>query len=242
MNTLGSPFRSLFLLAIHWVLCAPSWAHDSITTEVRQSYLAKLAETQDILAKATSAAAKAKAHFQLGTSLDEMRDLFNQDIISHGAVKGLESTLLLTELDRAGFKLEKSPQIGLYLSPLHHYRAALKLDPKAPHVERAKYLLFKHQFYDSFTDNPLAPLAQSREELAELLTIGDSLLKAKDTVVNMEEVKFILAIHLLQAIPQQLIPKEEGMRKFNKLLTELRKDHPQSLKPLTLEALAPPVP
>jgi hypothetical protein len=36
-----------------------------------------------------------------------------------------------------------------------------------------------------------------------------------------------------------MMPKEEGMRQFKKLHAELRKDYPQSLKPLTLEALAP---
>jgi len=52
-------------------------------------------------------------------------------------------------------------------------------------------------------------------------------------------VKFILAIHYLQAMQQQLISKDEGQKKFKKLLTELRKEYPQSLKPLTLEALSP---
>jgi hypothetical protein len=54
-----------------------------------------------------------------------------------------------------------------------------------------------------------------------------------------EEVKFILAIHYLQAIQQQVIGKDDGQKKFKKLLTELRKEYPQSLKPLTLEALSP---
>jgi hypothetical protein len=100
-------------------------------------------------------------------------------------------------------------------------------------------LLLKNHFYDSFTDNPLAPISQSREELSELLDIGERLLKVKENNVNAEEVKFILAIHYLQAMQQQLIGKEEGQKKYKKLLAELRKDYPQSLKPLTLEALSP---
>jgi len=239
MKKPGFHLRWSLLWALHWLLCATSWSHDSITTEVRQNFLAKLTETQQILVTSSSPAGKAKAHFLLGTTLDEIRDLFNQDIISHGAVKGLESTLLLSELARAGFKLEKSPQIGLYLSALNHYRTALKLDGKAPFNEQAKYLLFKNQFYDSFSDNPLAPFSQTREELTEMLTIGNSLLKARDSTVNAEEVKFILAIHVLQAVQQGMVPKEEGMRQFKKLHAELRKEYPQSLKPLTLEALAP---
>jgi hypothetical protein len=63
------------------------------------------------------------------------------------------------------------------------------------------------------------------------------LLKSKDPIVNQEEVQFIQAIHTLQAIDQQLLSPAEGLKKFKQLLTQLRSQYPQSLKPLTLEAL-----
>ena len=107
------------------------------------------------------------------------------------------------------------------------------------YADHARYLLLKNHFYDSFTDNPLAPFSQSREELLELIDTGERLLKVKENNINAEEVKFILAIHYLQAIQQQVIGKDDGQRKFKKMLTELRKEYPQSLKPLTLEALSP---
>ena len=185
----------------------------------------------------TAPVIRAKALYQIGSTLDEIRDLFNQDIISHGAVKGLESTLLLSEVSLAGFKIEMSPKIGLYLSQLHYYRDAIKLDARADFADHARYLLLKNHFYDSFTDNPLAPFSQSREELSDLLAIGESLLKIKQGNINPEEVRFVLAIHYLQATQQQLISKDEGQKKFKKLLADLRKDYPQSLKPMTLEAL-----
>jgi hypothetical protein len=222
------------------VLCGGcAWAHDSITTETRQRFMQTLLQTQTVTTSSASSVDKAKAHFQIATTLDSIRDLFNEDIQSHGAVNGLESTALLGELSRAGFALVKSEKIGVYLSPLQHYRSALAMDPKSVYATEAKYRLFKNQFYDSFSDNPLAPFSQTREELTEMLTIGNSLLKARDSTVNAEEVKFILAIHVLQAVQQGMMPKEEGMRQFKKLHAELRKDYPQSLKPLTLEALAP---
>ena len=214
-------------------------AHESITTEARKNYLIKLQEAYQLQSSNPATSVKAKALYQIGATLEEIRDLFNQDIISHGAVKGLESTLLLNELARAGFKMEMSPKIGLYLSQLHYYRDALKLDGKAAFADHARYLLLKNHFYDSFTDNPLAPISQSREELSELLDIGERLLKVRESNINAEEVKFILAIHYLQAIQQQLIPRDDGQKRFKKLLAELRKDYPQSLKPLTLEALSP---
>ena len=221
------------------LLCFHSLAHESITTDTRKNYLAKLQESYQVQASNPPAPVKAKAIYQIGATLEEIRDLFNQDIISHGAVKGLESTLLLNELARAGFKMEMSTKIGLYVSQLHYYRDAIKLDGKASYADHARYLLLKNHFYDSFTDNPLAPFSQTKEELLELIDTGERLLKVKENNVNAEEVKFILAIHYLQAMQQQLISKDEGQKKFKKLLTELRKEYPQSLKPLTLEALSP---
>ena len=214
-----------------------SWAHDSITTEPRQRFIMTLQQTQQMLVSSTSAVEKGKAHFMMATTLDEIRDLFNEDIQSHGAVNGLESNVLLAELARGGFMLNKSKQIGLYLSPLEHYRSALSLHPKAGYATLAAYRLFKNQFYDSFTDNPLKPLSQTREELTKLLQIGETLLKSKDPIVNQEEVQFIQAIHTLQAIDQQLLSPADGQKKFKQLLTQLRSQYPQSLKPLTLEAL-----
>ena len=214
-----------------------SWAHDSITTETRQRFMLTLQQTQQMLVSSTSAVEKGKANFMMATTLDEIRDLFNEDIQSHGAVNGLESNVLLAELARGGFTLYKSKQIGLYLSPLEHYRSALSLHPKAGYATLAAYRLFKNQFYDSFTDNPLKPLSQSREELTKLLQIGDTLLKSKDPIVNQEEVQFIQAIHTLQAIDANLLSTADGQKKFKQLLTQLRSQYPQSLKPLTLEAL-----
>ncbi|MFN6101330.1 MAG: hypothetical protein ACK423_06265 [Burkholderiales bacterium] len=196
-----------------------------------------LLQTQTVVTSSASSADKSRAHFQIATTLDSIRDLFNEDIQSHGAVNGLESTALLGELSRAGFALRKSEGIGTYLSPLQHYRTALELDPKSAYATEAKYRLFKNQFYDSFTDNPLKPLTQTRDELIQLLQIGETLLKAKHPVVKQEEVHFIQAIHMLQAIDQQLLSATEGRKKFKQLLAELRLNYPHSLKVLTLEAL-----
>jgi hypothetical protein len=74
MKKPGFHLRWSLLWALHWLLCATSWSHDSITTEVRQNYLAKLTETQQILVTTSSPAGKAKEHFLLSTTVDEIRD------------------------------------------------------------------------------------------------------------------------------------------------------------------------
>jgi thiamine kinase-like enzyme len=213
-------------------------AHDSINSEARKNYMAKLQDLHTVLNSKEPASARAKAQYQIATTVDEIRDLFNQDMISHGIVKGLETSLLLNELSRTPDKLEASPKTGLYLSHLKSYREAIKLDPKGPFVDHARFMLLKSHFYDSFSDNPLTPFSQSKEELIEMIGLAEGLLKSKNTLVNAEEVRFILGIHYLQAINQQVLPKDDGQKKFKKMVQELQKDFPQSLKLLTLEALA----
>ena len=154
-------------------------AHDSINSEARKNYMAKLQDLRNVLNSKEPASARAKAQYQIATTVDEIRDLFNQDMISHGIVKGLETSLLLNELSRTPDKLEASPKTGLYLSHLKSYREAIKLDPKAPFVEHARFMLLKSHFYDSFSDNPLAPFSQSKEVLVEMIGLGEGLLKSK---------------------------------------------------------------
>ena len=213
------------------------FAHDSINAEGRKNYLAKLQEWHTTLSSSAPVPVRAKAQYQIAVMLDEIRDLFNQDVISHGKIKGIETSTLLSELGRGEDKLELSPKTGLYIAHLKPYREAIRLDPKATFVDHARYMLLKSQFYDSFSDDPLKPIAQSKEELTEMITIGEALLKSKDALVNMEEVRFILAVHYIQAIVQKSLPKEEAQKKVNKLLQDLRKDSPQSLKIPTIEAL-----
>lgn len=222
------------LAALLW---APAWAHDSVNSETRKAYLARLQEMHATLQASSPASVRAKSLYQIAVILDEVRELFNQDLISHGVVKGLETSLLLNELSRSGDKLDASPKTGLYLSHLQNYRDAIRLDPRAPYVDHARFMLLKSHFYDSFSDNPLTPFSQSKEELAEMIGLGEGLLKSKNPLVSGEEVRFVLGIHYLQAMKQQSMGKDDGQKKLNKLLQDLRKDYPQSLKLLTLESL-----
>jgi hypothetical protein len=222
-----------------FILCIFSArAHNSIDSEARENYLSTLHEAEKITNDNLTVTARAKAQYQIAITLDEIRDLFNQDIISHGRIMGLESSMLIKELSRAGYTLELSAKTGLYLSHLQYYRVAIRLEPKAPFGDHARYMLLKSHFYDSFSDDPMVPISQSKETLFEMLEIAESLLTAKDPAISAEEVRFILAIHYLQAINERIMAKDQGRKKFDNLLQELRKDYPQSLKPLTLEALA----
>ena len=62
----------LRLCAIVWSLLSFTsvWSHESITTEARKNYLAKLQESYQVQASNPPAAVKAKALYQIGATLE----------------------------------------------------------------------------------------------------------------------------------------------------------------------------
>lgn len=223
------------------VSLAPAIAlsHDAITSEARKAYMAKLDELQRGAASG-SAAARASALLDTGKLLDEIRSLLNEDIISHGKIQGLETTMLVTQLSTTPYKLQQSPQTRLILADLRPWRDALALEPKGTNAALARYRVLKNHFYDSFVDNPLKPIQQSKDTLVEMISFGEALLNAKHPEVDSEEVHFILAIHYLQAADSGAVPKAKCQQRVQELVRKFRGNWPNSLKLATLDALANP--
>jgi hypothetical protein len=100
--------------------------------------------------------------------------------------------------------------------------------------------VLKNHFYDSFVDNPLKPIQQSKETLLDMIGFGEGLLNAKHAEVDSEEVHFILAIHYLQAAESGAVPKAKCQQRVQELVRRFRSSWPNSLKLATLDALANP--
>ncbi len=217
----------------------PAFSHDAISSEARKAYIARLDELQRGTASG-SAAARAAAQVEAGKLLDEIRGLLNEDIISHGKIQGLETTMLVSQLNATPYKLQQSPQTRLILAELRPWREALALEPKGANAALARYRVLKNHFYDSFVDNPLKPVQQSKETLLEMIGFGEALLSTKHPEVDSEEVHFILAIHYLQAADSGAVPKAKSQQRVQELVRKFRSSWPNSLKLATLDALANP--
>ena len=234
----GRLVRGLLVIALCWQAgLTPALAHDAISSEARKAYVAKLEELQRS-STSGAAAARAAAMMETGKLLDEIRGLLNEDIVSHGKIQGLETTMLVSQLNATPFKLQQSPQTHLILADLRPYRDALALDPRGRQAPLARYRLLKNHFYDSFVDNPLKPLQQGKDTLLEMIGFGESLLGVQDTAIDSEEVHFILAIHYLQASGSGALPKPKCQSRVAELLKKFRSKWPDSLKLATLEALS----
>ena len=216
----------------------PARAHDAIGTEARLSYLAKLGELHQTVQSTAAPSVRAAAHFQIGVTLDEIRELLNQDIVSHGKPQGLETALLIKQLHASPHKLLYSNQTRLYQANLSPYREAIALDARGAFVNAARFMILKGHFYDSFTDDPLQPLSQTRDELLAMIELGEALYRTPTPGLDVEEIGFVLAMHYLQARHSRALPRDKTSQRLAELLREFRLRHPQSLKLATLETLA----
>lgn len=232
-----------------YLLCAaagvaPALAHDLITAESAQAWLAAVAESQKTIASAEPAAKRARANLELGKTLDEIRELLNLDLAAHGRVQGLPSSFLMSELKVRGAELAFAPQTNRFLANLRYYRAALKLEPSGPIAAEAGFRLLQGYFYDSFTSDPLLPGAQTRAQLAEQITLGEGLLKVQSQPGEREETSFILAIHYMQAARAGGDAQERAAfaNKARALAAEFLGSYPESMRAATLAHLLDSLP
>ncbi len=241
MRTLSLLLALVFALGFAQFGFVPAaHAHDAISADARKAYLAKLDELHRTSRSSAPATTRAAALVETGRVLDEIRQLLNEDIISHGKTQGLETSVLVNQLNASVHKLQLSPHTRLYLSDLSHYREALKLDPNGRLSMLARYMVLKNHFYDSFADHPLQPFDQPPELLKQQIALGESLLSVREPDIDSEEVHFILAMHYLQAQASGALPKAKAQARVAALQKVFRTRWPTSLKLATIDALAAP--
>lgn len=215
----------------------PALGHDLVTAESAQAYLARQARLHEAIV-AGPADGRAQASLELGLMLDEIRDLFNRDIESHGKVQGLPSNFLMGELRARGDALAWSAQRNRFLSNLGYYREAMRPPHAGGTAAEAAFRLIQGWFWDSFTEDPLRPSGQSAEQLAAQIRIAEEYLRTFPIHAGREEASFILAVHYMQAALAADTGRRAGYAKKARRMSEsYRADHPDSLRMATLTAL-----
>jgi len=206
-------------------------AHDLITAASAQTYLGTVAESQDTIASKEPAAKRAPAHFELGKTLEEIRELLNRDLAAHGKVQGLPSNYLLAELERQGVALAWSEKRRRFGANTQYFERSLALAPRGPHATDAGLRLLLGRFYDSFESDPLAA-DESWPRLAGQIALAQEL-AARDLPGDArEEVDFIGAI--LHARATLLAPDAGSRRshgtKARQAIAAFEARYPDSLR------------
>ena len=228
------------------LLALPASAHDLINAETAQAYLAKQLTLRAVTASSDPAPARAGAWLELGLMLDEIRELLNRDLESHGKVQGLASSFLMAELSARGTPLAWSAPHTRFDANLKYYREALRLSTVPAITGEATFRLLQGWFYDSFTIDPLKPATQTPAQLAEQVKLGETFRQKYPGHAGREEAGFILIIHYIQSARAAVQPKQRAAfsEKARALAEDFLTTYPDSLRsaaiPPLLERLPPP--
>ena len=227
------------LLAIVCLLGMPvAGAHESITADAVKAYLERAERLQKTLVSKPVRAVAAQASLDLGKMLDEIGELFNLDIDSHGKVQGLPSAFLMNELAARGLPLAYSARTRRYSPNMQWYRDALTAASAGPVAAEAGFRLVKGYFYENFDDDPLRPLDPDGVRLAEHILLAETWRPQIAQPQGREEMLFILAILHMQAIDARAAgERATHVQKSRTLTEEFLKTYPQSLRAATLVAL-----
>jgi tetratricopeptide (TPR) repeat protein len=191
--------RAAALGSLWCALAASAGAHDLITSEAAERYLAQVERSTAVMRSRDAPVKRAQASYELGCLVDEVRDLLNRDLAAHGRIQGLATEYLVSALQVRKLHLQVDPALGRYPAALSYYREALALAPDAPFSADAAFRLLQGYFYDSFADDPLQPREQSWSVLRQQIELGERLLHRHPQHPEREEAEFILAVHYVQA-------------------------------------------
>jgi hypothetical protein len=184
------------LLACVGALGLPAQAHDLITAEAAERYVAQAQAAVATIRSREPAGKRAEANVVLGRMLDEIRELLNRDIATHGKVQGLPSNYLVAELRNKGAPLDFAR--GRYLAHVGYYREALELAPDGPYAAEAMLRWMRGAFFDSFDDDPLQVRGQTPDQLREQLALGERFVRRHPTHPEIEEAQFILLVNTIR--------------------------------------------
>jgi hypothetical protein len=233
------PMFQLLLLTLLLCCASLAHAHDLITAESAERYLAEAHQRLDTVRSRQPASQRADAATRLGRMLDEIRDLLNRDLEAHGRVQGLSTEYLVRELKTKGLSLEISPALGRFPANVSWYREALRLSPEGPHAADASFSWLQGEFYDSFDADPLRPRHTSWTGLQEQIALGERTVKLAPQHPESEEAKFILAVLYTRAV--RLAPDRKTSEQYagraRASIAEFQTRYPESLRVAALPIL-----
>ena len=116
--------------------------------------------------------------------------------------------------------------------------------PDGPNAADASLRLLQGHFYDSFSDDPLAPHAQTWAQLQQQIHVGERFQQRYPTHSGREEVDFIVAVHYLQAARSAPDVRERQgySQRARAALSAFQQRYPDSMRVAAVEVLMAQVP
>ena len=226
---------STFVLACLFVLVAN--AHDAVDSDKRAVYEVHLASLQQKYTTATDPNQKREIALELGSIIEEIRSVFNQDILSHGATQGLETQLLLRFMTKNNWLVSGATQSALVPPNLRYFEEAAKMAASTRRGSDARFRYMQANFYSRLSGDPLKPKNQAATETQRLINFGREINLSHLTGADVEEFHFILAIHEMQGYKQNLQNRAQALEQVELHLRALLRFQKDSMKSITVKTL-----
>jgi len=225
------------------LLCVGASGHDLITPESAARFLSESARLHAVISSSAPVAKRARAAYDLGAMLDEIRELLNRDLAAHGEVQGLASNYLIAELQRRNTPLAHSPARKRYLSNTSYFAQSLRLSPQSDFAVDAAFRLLQGTFYDGFDADPLQS-DESWEALRAQIGLGEGLALKRLAGERREEAEFILAVRYVRAAkraPEATLTRGYA-EKARTALAGFEQRYPESLRAAAIPVLRDALP
>ena len=222
----------LFLLVLFSFGPRALSAHEVIDAEQVRAALAAI-EAADVRAKnAAGSATEGEAKLALGLVQVETTDILNRDLAAHSGRLSFNGDALQKSLAQRNMSPPFDDTIGRYRLPRAMLEDALRLSPTAPDAPRARFVLLKAGFYESFVFDPFKLVGLSADDLDRQIAEAQALAAAPLSPDDAEEAAFIYAMDLARAA--RLAREPEATRayaaKARKALAAFAATYPESMR------------
>ena len=207
-------------------------AHDTIDVERANALVAAAEEAAALTKKAAGAEPEGETHFALGMVLVEATDILNRDLAAHNGRLTVNAELLQKALAQRNLAPRLDEAIGRYRVPRIPLEEAIRVSPEAPYAPRARFVLLKARFYESFVLDPFELLGIGFADLERQIAEAEALATALSNADDAEEASFIRAVDLARAA--RLAPSPDVIRAYSgkaqKALAAFAEAHPESMR------------
>jgi hypothetical protein len=208
--------------------CGDSLAHELITPDAADRYISQANKFAATIKAKDAPATRADAMVSLARMLDDIKELLNRDLASHGRIQGLPSQLLVDRLRQVGHPLVWSEALGRFGAPVDLYKTALDLDQKGKRAHEALAGMLK-------------PILADGAQLQPLIEAGERLVKEYPRDPSTEEARFVTAILQIRAARAGVGDRRVRSARAREMMTQFQRDYPDSLRsaaiPVFLDAL-----
>lgn len=181
-------------------------AHETIDMESANALLAAATDAAARVKTAAGPGPEGEAQFSLGMVVVKATEILNRDLAAHSGRLTVNAGLVLQALAQRDLAPRLDEAIGRYRLRRTPLEEALRLAPQAPYAPRARFVLLKADFYESFTLDPFQLVGIGFNDLEGQIAEADALIPLSSGD-DAEEAAFIHAIDLARAARLTLQPE-----------------------------------